>query len=124
MKVWRYCVVLALLETVALAAMVLYAMMRNGDGSGVWIPFLPLLWLALSLWFWVFHRLLAALMAPKDHRYTLLTLGIVLAIATAYSGGDWYTILRYGDLGVLTNLVALPVIAALMVRSHRNAVSP
>ncbi len=121
MKIWRYCVFLALFETFALAGLVLYAMIRNGDGSGLWIPFLPVLWLSLSIWFWVFHRLLATLMVPRDHRYTLLTLGVVVAIATAYSWGDWYSILRYGDLGVLSNLIALPAIAALMVRSRRKA---
>lgn len=120
MKIWKYSAILALIETITLASLVLFAMFRNGDGSGIWIPFLPLLWLALSIRSWVFHKIQTAIMKPRNYKYTLVTLAIVVALGTVYTGGDWYTVFRYGSLTVLSNLISLPIIAAFIVRSYQN----
>jgi hypothetical protein len=120
MKIWKYSAIIALIETITLAGLVLLAMFRHGDGSGVWIPLIPFLWLALSVRSWVFHKIQTAMMKPISYKYTLVTVAIVVVLGTIYTGGDWYTVFRYGSLTVLSNLIALPIIAALIVRSYQR----
>ena len=115
MKIWKYSAIVALFETILGTVLVLTAMVKLGNGSGVWIPFLPLIWLALAFRLWLFHKILSLVITPKDWMYVLVTALLPISIMTLLARMPS----SLNDFPLTT--ISLIIVAIFVIRSHNKS---
>ena len=104
---WKASLKVGAVEALTYAAIALFFMIRAGQGSGVWIPLLPLIWLILAGRLWLVLRVAGIFSDIGSWRFVVIAGGIsllLIGMVLASDGAGMESWRQYG-------WIALPVLA-------------
>ena len=108
----------ALLEIIIYVSFVMWAMMRPGNATGVWIPLVPFFWLLLAFRLWIGLRIADAFAPVGDD----LRFYAVLLLISLICGAFWWSIA--GNNGSwMIHLFNIPafLLSGVLARKRRDA---
>ena len=87
---WKASVVVGAFEVLTYALIAIVSMLRAGQGSGVWIPLLPLFWMIASFRLWVILRAADAARDIGSWQFVLIAaiFGFLLCMVFIVSAGN------------------------------------